>query len=186
MARNQSQLAKEAVNQVVNQVTRSLQNLDSNRIEFAQDIYWARDVINWRLSHFKSFKFFIEDVLKMYPTTAYRYIRAGRLIKNSGYSDKECQDIVRAIGWVRFVRGLEKQKRKCSVKQFIMKYKTLPSSHGHPADEPRGCFFQFSLPETEADIFTAELEACGMRILGSGKRAGVREAMTQLVQKHFT
>lgn len=172
---------KQALQQVIQQVSRSLQNLDLNRIQVAKDLYWAQEVIVWKLTEYRSFARFVEVELKLCRYLAYRYAGVGRLINNFKYSDVECNKIVQSIGWTRFKKGLHSQTRKLKPSSFILKYKNLPfHSANHKQAEDGDMFFPLGLPNEQGCKFTAKLMEYGMTE-SHGKRRGLRDAMISFI-----
>ena len=180
-----SHSAKQFLKEVVTQVTRSVQNIDINRVEVAKDLYWANNVIVWRLTDYRSFSRFVESELKMPVTTAYVYRLAGRKISDFKYSDAECHRIIRAIGWVRFCNGMNKQMRRLSAATFIAKYRNLPFNHASNKRDPDGdIYFSVSVPNAEGCKFTAKLMEYGMSE-SHGRRHGVRDAMISFINEEL-
>lgn len=171
--------------EVTQQVLASAQKLDSNKVQFARDVYWARNVIVWKMTKYKSWHGFIRTTLKMPVGSVYSYMLVGRLINQFKYSDSECLEMVQSVGWKRFSFGLNIMKRRLIPKSFILKYKTLSFSVPRSTQDPEGdVYFCFSVPKDPGCKLTAKLEMHGMRVV-DGRRFNVREAMVRLIEQEL-
>lgn len=172
--------------QVVDQVVRSVQNMDTKQVEFARDIYWASLAINWRKTKYQSFQKFIKKELNMAVSTAYRYRLVGKLIEQFKYSDSQCKKMVAAIGWSRFCIGMNLMRAKCSVRGFIQAYKGLKISTDYRRKNNEGgdSYFGFALPHEQSCKFTAKLMQYGMAE-SDGRRRGIRDAMIKFVDEEM-
>lgn len=183
MSSTAHQIGQAAINEVIERLKRSAQTLDSNRLQFARDIHWARNVIIWKMTRYRSWHGFIRTELKMPVGSVYNYMLVGRMIEQFKYSDKEGLEMVRGVGWKRFSYALNLMKRRLKPKSFIMKYKSLSFSAPRSTQDPEGdVYFCFSLPKDQGCRLTAKLEAHGMRVV-DGRRFNVREAMISFVNE---
>lgn len=174
--------------EVIKRITEAIKVEDRTKLETAKQLYWGRNVINWRMTEYGGWCQFCEKELSMLSIASIvRYLRVARRIEEFDYSDKECHEMIAGLGWWRFGEALFLLKRRIQAKSVVEKYRNLPLKGGDgtpPENDPMGDrAYQFSLPCEVADKFDSFLLDLGMSIPYEGKRRGVRDAMIRLVEE---
>ena len=171
-------ITKTFIKQVVNKVNNSITTIDSDRLQCAKDILWAKNVINWKYSEYGSWNKFI-TTLTISIVTVYRYEVVAKLIEKYRYTDSQCLTIIKAIGWHNFTRGILEINRRMAIKTFIKTYASQKYAAGN-YNKNGDRSYMFGLPKKEANLLDLHLMNYGMRI-SNKRRTGVRAAMIQLI-----
>ena len=174
--------ASDKLKEVIERVTASVDNINQSKIQTARDLAWAKQVIVWKLTEYKSWVKFCRIHVTLHPTTIHRYTTLIVKLEKLGYTNDEINTMLLALGWTRFVNGIFDTSRKLTVKGFIQKYKDWKTNAGATGDAPNGDrAYSFSLPVEEADKLDGYLTMFGMTTQGT-RRHGVRDAFIELVR----
>ena len=111
--------SKKLINEIIAKVTASVFNTDSSRFQLARDLHWAKHVVVWKLTEYKTWKRFCGRYINMGLTTIYRYVNMIEMVEKYKYTDAQCLKIIKAIGMTQFEFGLSDINRKMAVVRFI-------------------------------------------------------------------
>jgi len=175
-------MAQKTIDEVINRVTSIVKNFDYSHLETAKTLHWAKNVVVWKYTEYKGWSGFCRAHITMSDSNIWRLVSLVNKLKNFGYTDDDCKEIIREIGWSRFILGMFDLKRKLSVTSFIKKYKTWDPSTKKPDEKEGGDrAYAFSLPVDLADKLDGYLTLYGMTVCQS-RRHGVRDAFITLVE----
>lgn len=175
--------AEKVISGIIEKLDASTNNVSLDKLLLAKDLYWARNVINWKLTSYKGWINFCKKHVKLEKSTVCKYIRMHELILKYKYTEQESAKIYRAIGWSCFVFGLLSISRRITVKLFISRYTKIYGSNEQRPNMPEGDrAYTFSLPFAKADKFDIYLRLYGMTTNGRGRR-GVRAAMLEIIDQ---
>jgi hypothetical protein len=172
--------------EIIERVNSSIQKLESSRVTVAKDLFWARHVVNWKLTKYGNWTKFCIQCVKWSNSGICSYVVIGSKISKFNYTDDECEIMVAQLGWGKFKYGLMHQKTRLSVKGFIRKYKNLYSEGSGFYTKASTVVYILALPTESSGKLDAYLVDYGMtiRTTNTGRviRRGMRDAMIQLIE----
>lgn len=172
------------LNDIIDRLSKAIQTTNVCKIMLAKELLWARNVVNWKLTKYRSWSNFVAQELTLAKSTVDRYLFIARLAEKFKYSSNDLAAITKAIGWTKMSYGMFRQNRRISVKGFISKYKNIKNngnSSSYPDSSPGDRAYLFSLPEEIADVFDLHLMEHGMRQTAH-RRYNVRKAVINLIK----
>ena len=175
---------KKLIKEIIDRLSNSVFAMDSSKLTIATDLHWAKNVIIWKLTEYKSWTRFCRVHLKMPITTVNSYTTTVNLISKFSYTEQECLIMIKALGWTRFRYSLMVVKRKMLPKNFIKKFLTynFPSGNVQTSNHPDSDrAYGFSLPVEYADKLDTWLMHFGMSAEPGVMRKNVRHAMIKLI-----
>lgn len=175
-------VTKAVLKGIISKIVLSVNNVHKSKLKLCKDLAWARNVVNWYYTDYKSFGKFCKAHISLASGTIYGYIRIAELVSTYGYTDAQCDKMIEALGWTRFKLGLIDMNHKLSVKGFIEKYKNFVTTAGDSVPKDGTCHYAFHLPKHQARKLDTVLKAYGMTIGESGRK-GLSKAMIKLVNR---
>lgn len=166
---------------------------DYLRYDTAVEIHKARYIIDWADTHYGAWTVMAEKELPISRSTLNRYIAVISVVRFKGYSDTECKQIIKAIGWSKFTIGmmdLSKKGPKMGVAAFIKRYSQLISGQSIGRKTPKfageDVAWSYSLPADISAKIEGYLTTYGMTYTNAGHRRGVRDAMIKLIENELS
>ena len=173
---------------VIKKVTDSVENTNLSKLDTALTLHWAKNVIVWKLTDYRSWAGLCRVHVKLAMPTICNYVVVAGLVDKFGYTRSQCEAIIKVIGWHKFTIGMSRITKKLSVKAFIAEYSKYSTKTRKPSDNPdadRG--YTFSLPAEQANTLDGYLIEYGMTTNPeTGRRQGIRTAMMALIDNQLT
>lgn len=169
------------IENVIKKVRTAVNNLEQNKLETAKTLFWAKNVIVWKMTEYRSWTGFCRSELTLSKGTIQYYVRTAANIAKFKYSDRQCTQMMEQIGWTQFTKGLNHLEKRISVKAFIEKYRHFRFY----TEEGDSVQYVFDLPARLSRKFDSYLEKYGMYIGPKGNRVNLNDSIIRFVQKEL-
>lgn len=174
---------KKIIQEVIRRVSIAVTNSGLQRYRLAQELYWARYVIAWPMTEYKSWASFCRQHVNVGISTIDRYILIISKVKHHRYTDEQVKKMIAGCGWHNFTLGMLDMNKRLLVPSFIKKYHNFGVEEQNKEKSPRVKKYSFYLPPAQARKLDNHLFNYGMTQSQAGRRYGLEKAMQILVNR---